>query len=240
MIVHRPQNSFDPLPFFRLILSRCLTITLSCVFLGCTERPTVQVDAVWKALQAARLAGAQEYAIESLTEAELFYRQAIDALDRQDAFLFPLRSYDRAADLLAASHSWAEVARIEALSNQRESEANARLALDFARQQIHQLRQLGQRAFQTGITHPLLNEWRLGVYEGERMVQDIEHLIRLGDFIKAMTVAHKVEELLGRIHERFNQNIKGSGVFFHFSPPVQTSPEVLNNFPEGKQSGVFG
>lgn len=185
------------------VLSGVFIAAFSFVTLGCAERPTSQINTALEALWEARLAGAEDYAVERLIEAENSFQRGIDELDNQDERIFLLRNYSLATAFLSAACSQAEKARAEAFINWEETKINAQIALSTAKHHMLQAKQLLNQTLPAFVSHTLLQEWHLALQQGEQLLEESEAGLSQGDFIQVMTNAHTVETMALRVHQQF-------------------------------------
>lgn len=93
-------------------------VALSALLLaGCAEPPQAEIDAVKTALDAARTAGAGEYAPEALAQAEAAQSKLDAELQAQQERFALMRSYDTAKTLAADAKTQAENAAKTAEAN---------------------------------------------------------------------------------------------------------------------------
>jgi hypothetical protein len=100
---------------------------------GCAKPPQAQIDAARNALQAARDAGAADYAAASLREAE----NALSALDAevtaQTKKFALMRSFKQAGTLAASAQAAADKAAADAVTGKEKTRADAEALLGQAR-----------------------------------------------------------------------------------------------------------
>ena len=182
--------------------STLFCLTMSLLVQGCTERPSSQIAAVGQLIHDARLAGAQEYAVEQLQQAETSYRLALDELGNQDDRLEWQRSYTRVNTMLALAHSQAKQAKSEALANLEETKTNAQMALDLARDQIRESQALLIQPLSPYFVAQQFEELHRAVEGAEALLDTMDTSMMTGDYIHVMTSAHAVETLTLKIHQR--------------------------------------
>ena len=184
------------------------TIIFSVLIGGCAERPASQVDAVLQALQAARIAGAEDYAVEQLDEAKASYSLAINELDNQDERFLWWRTYSRAEQILNLARLQAEHAKSEAMANLEETQKNAQTAVSLARNQIQQTRALlGQPLSRLSIKLQI-QDFDYALIQAETMLDIIETTMPTSrDYIQVMTTAHSVETMASSIRQHILSTI---------------------------------
>lgn len=178
-----------------------LTILVILFIQGCADRPSSQIETVAQSLQDARLAGAAEYAIEELQQAETSYQMAMDELDRQDQGFVWLRNYSQVARQLDLARSQADEAKSEALANLAETKSNAQTALSLARHQIGQAHALLAHPLSTYTLNQQFEELHSALQGVEALLNTMETSMVAGDYIQVMTSAHAVETLALTIHQ---------------------------------------
>lgn len=179
-----------------------LLLLMTCLFLtGCAEQPVPQLDAAIQALEDARMSGAEEYAIETFTEAETAYLQAREELDQQRDRLQLFRDYQTATTMLAKVLSSAAQAKMEAIANRKEAQANAQAALAFARQDLQDVRSLLAEPSIPATDPGELDKLTLAFHAAEALLAETESIMTEENFIAVMTTAHSVESFATRIQE---------------------------------------
>lgn len=182
--------------------SLLFTILAILFIQGCAERPSSQIEAVSRSLQDARLAGAEEYAIEEFQQAETSYRQAMEELGSQDEGFAWLRNYSVATRQLDLARSQADEAKTEALANLEETKSNAQTAISMARDQVGQAQALLVQPLSTNRLNQEFQELHSALQGAEALLNTMESSIGSGDYIQVMTSAHVVETLASTIHHR--------------------------------------
>jgi exonuclease VII small subunit len=168
-----------------------LVLLMTCLLLtACAEQPVPQLDAAIHALEDARVAGAEDYAIEIFAEAETAYLQAKKELDQQRDRLQFFRDYQPATTMLTKVLTSAAQAKREAIANKEEAKANAEVALAYARQNL-QVTDQGQ-----------LDQLTLAFQAAETLLAETESIMTEENFIDVMTTAHSVESFAIRIQEQ--------------------------------------
>ena len=180
-----------------------LVFLITCLLLtACAEQPVPQLDAAIHALEDARVAGAEDYAIEIFTEAETAYLQAKKELDQQRDRFQVFRDYQSATTMLAKVLTSAAKAKREAIANKQEAKANAEVALAFARQNLQDVRSLLAAPPIPATDQGQLDQLTLAFQAAESLLAETESIMTEENFIDVMTTAHSVESFAIRIQEQ--------------------------------------
>jgi len=180
-----------------------LVLLMTCLLLtACAEQPVPQLDAAIHALEDARVAGAEDYAIEIFAEAETAYLQAKKELDQQRDRLQFLRDYQPATTMLTKVLTSAAQAKREAIANKEEAKANAEVALAFARQNLQDTRSLLAEPSIPVTDQGQLDQLTLAFQAAETLLAETESIMTEENFIDVMTTAHSVESFAIRIQEQ--------------------------------------
>jgi hypothetical protein len=179
-----------------VLLMTCLLLT------GCVEQPVPQLDAAIHALEEARMSGAEDYAIEIFSEAEMVYLQAKQELDQQRDRLQVFRDYQPATTMLAKVLNSAAQAKTEAIANKEEAKANAEAALAFARKNLQDVHSLLSESSIPATDHREFDQLTLIFQSAEMLLAETEAIMTEENFIGVMTTAHAVESFATRIQEQ--------------------------------------
>jgi hypothetical protein len=109
------------------------------VIVGCSSPPKEDIDAANSSLEAARTAGAQDYAAESLQAAEQAKQQLDDELKVQDDKFF--KSYTRAKELAASARTAADKAAQDAATGKETMKQEVGTAIQNARAELTAVRE---------------------------------------------------------------------------------------------------
>jgi hypothetical protein len=118
-----------------LILSLVLGLATA---VGCSKPPQQDIDAVNSSLEAARTAGAQDYAPESLQAAEQAKQELDNELAAQNDKFF--KSYTKSKELAANAKTAAEKAATDANSGKESMKAEVGTAIQTARTELAAVR----------------------------------------------------------------------------------------------------
>ncbi|MDH4194214.1 MAG: hypothetical protein OEY80_04030 [Nitrospirota bacterium] len=180
-----------------------LVLLMTCLLLtACAEQPVPQLDAAIHALEDARVAGAEDYAIEIFAEAETAYLQAKKELDQQRDRLQFFRDYQPATTMLTKVLTSAAQAKREAIANKEEAKANAEVALAYARQNLQDTRSLLLEPSIPVTDQGQLDQLTLAFQAAETLLAETESIMTEENFIDVMTTAHSVESFAIRIQEQ--------------------------------------
>lgn len=108
-------------------------VAMVAALAGCAKAPDAELQAAQSALDAAKAAGAETYAPESLSRAEDTLAQAQAEIDAQNDKFALFRSYQRATELLAQAKTEAEQAQADAEAGKEQARREAQGALEQAR-----------------------------------------------------------------------------------------------------------
>lgn len=115
-----------------LIVMPILVLGLA-MLAGCAKPPTPAVDAANAALQAAKDAGAADYAPASLREAESAIAEMNAELEAQSKKFALTRSYKQASTYAANAKAAADKAAADAVTGKQEAKADAEALLEQAK-----------------------------------------------------------------------------------------------------------
>jgi hypothetical protein len=118
-----------------LILSLVLGLATA---VGCSKPPQQDIDAVNSSLEAARTAGAQDYAPDSLQAAEQAKQELDNELAAQNDKFF--KSYTKSKELAANAKTAAEKAATDANSGKESMKAEVGTAIQTARTELAAVR----------------------------------------------------------------------------------------------------
>jgi hypothetical protein len=169
---------------------------------GCAEQPVPQLDDVIHALEDARNSGTEDYAIEIFTEAETAYLEAKQELEQQRNRVQFFRDYQSATTMLEKALTRAEQAKMQAIANKKETKSNAEVALDFARQNLQNVRMLLAKPSTPAADQGQIDKLTLAVQAAETLLAETESIMTEENFIDVMTTAHSVESFATRIQEQ--------------------------------------
>lgn len=210
VVTMTPQPAITELPSITGLRTRSLNrpgggmvIILTWLLLtGCAEQPVPKLDDAIHALEDARNSGAEDYAIEIFTEAETAYLEAKQELEQQRNRVQLFRNYESATTMLEKVLIRAEQAKREAIANKKEAKSNAEVAIDFARQNLRDVRMLLAEPSPPAADPGQMDKLALAVQAAETLLAETESIMTEENFIDVMTTAHSVESFATRIQEQ--------------------------------------
>jgi hypothetical protein len=163
------------------------------VMTGCAQPPTEQLQAAQKTVDAARAAGASEYAKEDFIALEQQFALAKDELAKQEKALSLLRSYSEADRILikvveAGGHVAAKAAQ------NKEAAKTAAIALEKEAQQVVASAKEFLAKTPTGKERAAVKVITQDVAGLERSLSAVHQLIEKEDYLEAEAQAKAVKE----------------------------------------------
>lgn len=158
-------------------MRRPLVLLFTLVLFACSEPPQKEIDRAQGAIDAARAAGAEQYAKEEFAEATSALQQAHDAVDQRDYRLALSRALD-------ASQRAQEAAR-EAADGQAAARSEAEAAVHASATAVQQLETKLEALGGARLPDAVLAPARQALADGQRTVQEARTAIGAGEYIKA-------------------------------------------------------
>jgi len=181
------------------------------MLMACAEKPIQGSDAALQALQAAKQAGAAEYAPEALRVAEDEYQKAQEEIGVQDNTFMLMRNYDAANAILTKVAGDAEKAKIDAIANKQQAKAEAEGAVVLAKTSLEEAKnQLAQAPTGKG-TQADLQALRGDLQAAEATLGEIDAIMAKEDFLGVKAKAESVQTLATRVNEQVAQAILKTG-----------------------------
>ena len=181
------------------------------MLMACAEKPTQGSDAALQSLQAAKQAGAMEYAPEALRVAEDEYQKAQEEIGAQDNTFMLMRNYDAANTLLTKVAADAEKAKTQAIANKMQAKAEAEGAVILAKTSLETAKnQLAQAPTGKG-TQADLQALRGDLQAAEATLGEIDAIMAKEDFLGVKAKAESVQTLASRVNEQVAQAIQKTG-----------------------------
>jgi hypothetical protein len=181
------------------------------MLMACAEKPIQGSDAALQALQAAKQAGATEYAPEALRVAEDEYQKAQEEIGVQDNTFMLTRNYDAANALLTKVAGDAEKAKIAAIANKQQAKAEAEGSVVLAKTSLEEAKnQLAQAPTGKG-TQADLQALRGDLQAAETTLGEIDAIMAKEDFLGVKAKAESVQTLANRVNEQVAQAILKTG-----------------------------
>jgi len=181
------------------------------MLMACAEKPIQGSDAALQALQAAKQAGATEYAPEALRVAEDEYQKAQEEIGVQDNTFMLMRNYDAANAILTKVAGDAEKAKIAAIANKQQAKAEAEGSVVLAKTSLEEAKnQLAQAPTGKG-TQADLQALRGDLQAAETTLGEIDAIMAKEDFLGVKAKAESVQTLANRVNEQVAQAILKTG-----------------------------
>jgi len=163
------------------------------MMMGCAQPPTEQLDAAQKAVDAAKAAGATEYAKEDFVALEQQFAIAKDELAKQERALSIFRSYtDADKMLIKVVESGAHVAAKSAQN--KEAARTGALAMEKEAQEVVASAKVLMAKAPTGKERAAVETIKQDLSGLETSVGAVHQLIEKGDYLEAEVQAKAVKE----------------------------------------------
>jgi hypothetical protein len=168
----------------RLPILLC-TIALLVPIAGCSEPPQKEIDRAQQAIDAARAAGAEQYASETFTAATTALKQSHEAVDQRDYRLALSRAVD-ASDR-------AQDATKEAADNKTKARRETEAAVNSANSALMQLEARIKTAEAAHVPPRDIAPARTAVQDANAALQKARTALSAGDFAAAHTAVEGLE-----------------------------------------------
>ena len=196
---------------FHALKTWTVALLIGTTVVACAEKPIQGSDAALQALQAAKQAGATEYAPEALRMAEDEYQKAQEEIGVQDNTFMPMRNYDAANAILTKVAMAAEKAKIEAITNKQQVKSEAESSVMLAKTSLEEAKnQLAQAPTGKG-TQADLQALRGDLQAAEATLWEVDGLMAKEDFYGVKAKAESVQNLAARVNEQIAQAIQKTG-----------------------------
>jgi hypothetical protein len=173
-------------------LRRCL-VSLAVVAavsgVACGDPPDKEMQQAQGAIDAARAAGADQYAREEFTAAEEAMKRSHDAVGQRD--------YRQALNTALDALERAKAAAKESADNKAIARADATRALAEADAALHEARARLKAAETARVNARMLGNGRKAIDNGENAVQEARAAFNKEDYPGAIGTAHRVSTDLG-------------------------------------------
>jgi hypothetical protein len=173
----------------RFVLS--LAVLAAVAGAACGDPPDKEIQQAQGAIDAARAAGADQYAREEFTAAE-------DALKRSHENVAQ-RDYRQALNTALDARERAQAAAKEAVNKKAIARADATQALADADAALHDARAKLKTAESAHLAPRALNPVRKAIDDGEMAVQEARTAFDKGDYLAAIETARKVPAQLSPV-----------------------------------------
>lgn len=188
-----------------------LLLLFGTMLMACAEKPIQGTDSALQALQAAKQAGAEKYAPESLRVAEDEYQKAQEEIAAQDDTFVMTRNYDAANAILVKVVADAEKAKTEAIASRQLVKTEAEGAVVLAKTSLEEAKnQLAQAPTGKG-TQADLQALRGDLQAAETTFAEIDAIMAMEDYIGVKAKAESVQALAARVNEQVAQAIQKTG-----------------------------
>jgi hypothetical protein len=169
----------------RLSVLLC-TIALLVPSAGCSEPPQKEIDRAQQAIDAARAAGAEQYAPETFAEATAALKQSHEAVDQRDYRLALSRAVD-ASDR-------AQEATKEAADNKAKARRDAEAAINAANAALKQLEARLKTAEAAHVPAREMAPARSTIQDATAVLQKARAALSAGDLVAARSAVEGLED----------------------------------------------
>lgn len=188
-----------------------LILLFGTLLMACAEKPIQGTDSALQALQAAKQAGAAEYAPESLRVAEDEYQKAQEEIAMQDEAFMLTRNYEVANAILVKVVADAEKAKTQSIASKQLAKTEAEGAVVLAKTSLEEAKnQLAQAPTGKG-TQADLQALRGDLQAAETTLGEIDAIMTTEDYIGVKAKAESVHALASRVTEQVAQAIQKTG-----------------------------
>jgi hypothetical protein len=171
----------------RLLLS--LAIAAAMAGAACGDPPDKEMQQAQGAIDAARAAGADQYAREEFTAAEEALKKSHEAVEQRD--------YRQALNTALDARERAQAAAKESVNRKATARADATKALADADAALHNSRAKLKAAEAAHLAPRTLAAGRKAIDNGENAVQEARTAFDKGDYLKSIEIARRVPAELG-------------------------------------------
>ena len=171
----------------RLFLS--LAVLAAVTSAACGDPPEKEMQQAQGAIDAARAAGADQYAREEFTAAEVALKRSHEAVDQRD--------YRQALNTALDARERAQAAAKESVNMKAIARADATKALAEADAALHDSRAKLKAAETARVAVRTLANGRKAIDTGESAVQKARTAFDTGDYLGAIDTAHAISAQLG-------------------------------------------
>lgn len=196
---------------FKCIQSATVVFCCGALVFGCAEKPVQGTDAALQAIQAAKEAGAQEYAPEALRLAEDEYQKAQEEITVQDTSFVLTRNYETANTILTKVVSNAQEAKNQAVANKQQVKVEAENAVAQAKASLEEAKILLTQAPKGKGTQADLQALQGDIQAAETTLSEIEPIMAKEDFLGAKAKAESAQGLAARVHEQVATAMQKTG-----------------------------
>ena len=188
-----------------------LAILCGTLVWGCAEKPVQVTDQALQAIQAAKEAGAMDYAPEDLRVAEDEYQKAQEEISAQDNAFVLTRNYDNAKSILTKVVTDAEQAKAKAVTNKQQAKADAEAAVALAKSTLEEAKAMLANAPKGKGTQADLQALQGDLQAADTTLAEIDPILAKEDFLGVKAKAESVLTLATRVHEQVANAMQKSG-----------------------------
>lgn len=177
---------------------------------GCAQPPIEQLEAAQKAVDAAKAAGATEYAKEDLATLEQQFALAKEELAKQETALSVFRSYAEADKLLLKVVESGAAIATKATQNKEAAQAAAKEREKEAQQVVASAKELMAEA-PTGKDKAAVEALKEDISGLEANLSAVHQLIEKGDYLGADAQAKALKEKASAVSGEIQKAIEKAG-----------------------------
>jgi len=194
-----------------IIRSGTLAILCGSLVWGCAEKPAQVTDQALQAIQAAKEAGALDYAPEDLRLAEDEYQKAQEEMTTQDNAFVLMRNYDEANAILTKVVTDAGQAKNKAVANKQQAKLEAEAAVVLAKTTLAEAKNLLAQAPKGKGTQADLQALQGDLQAADTTLGEIDPIMAKEDFLGVKAKAESVLALATRVNEQVAHAMQKSG-----------------------------
>ncbi len=194
-----------------IIRSGTLAILCGSLVWGCAEKPAQVTDQAFQAIQAAKEAGALDYAPEDLRLAEDEYQKAQEEITTQDNAFVLMRNYDEANAILTKVVTDAGQAKTRAVANKQQAKMEAEAAVVLAKTTLAEAKNLLAQAPKGKGTQADLQALQGDLQAAETTLGEIDPIMAKEDFLGVKAKAESVLALATRVNDQVAHAMQKSG-----------------------------
>lgn len=188
-----------------------VTIICGTLAWGCAEKPVQVTDQALQAIQAAKEAGALDYAPEDLRLAEDEYQKAQEEITAQDNAFVLMRNYDEANAILAKVVTNAEQAKTKAIANKQQAKMDAEAAVVLAKNTLAEAKNLLAQAPRGKGTQADLQALQGDLQAADTTLGEIDPIMAKEDYLGVKAKADSVVALATRVNEQVAHAMQKAG-----------------------------
>ncbi|MDH5426768.1 MAG: hypothetical protein OEZ57_01085 [Nitrospirota bacterium] len=194
-----------------IIRTGTLAILCGTLAWGCAEKPVQVTDQALQAIQAAKEAGATDYASEDLRLAEDEYQKAQEEITTQDQAFVLMRNYDEANAILAKVVTNAEQAKTKAIANKQQAKMDAEAAVVLAKTTLADAKNLLAQAPRGKGTQADLQALHGDLQAADTTLGEIDPIMAKEDYLGVKAKAESVLALATRVNEQVAHAMQKAG-----------------------------